>query len=700
MKERFWSSRNTTSWLLTSCLALIICLIGLTAAGMIGIFVYEQRAAERAGEPEAAPTLAQAVTAITATAGWTATPGAPPNPLAIEATTTRAPVTTDAKPQVNVQPAAAIIQEPIAPDLNGQLDALLNAEFPIHDFYEAARRLGPHDIGPRTITAAPYEVGDRQRFYTDGATTVDAVLMAVTDHAYFWVDEQLRFDQAAVAAAAGRFEESYYPRLVNLFGQEWQPGVDNDPHFSVLHLSNLDSPTDELGHFDSGDEYPRSFYRVSNQQEIIYLNMDNLRLGTDLYFGTLVHEFQHLTQWYVDGNETPWLNEGMSQLAEIYLGLDTVESADYLLAPDTQLNSWDYAAANVHAHYAASYLFSVYLWEQLGEGAIQELARQRANGLASVNAVLRGYRPGTSLEEFVADWTVANYLDDPAAGPGYYYERLDLRPAVAETSVTFAPSETVREASQFGAHYIPVSLSGETTFSFAGDTLAEFVPVAPHSGEKMWFAPAQENVNAQMTARFDLTDLDEATLVFWTWYDLKFDLDYAYVTVSVDGGRSWETVAPAQARTGEYGPALNGSSANIQAAEKGGWIRESISLNEYAGQPVLIRFELLTYYASNARGVALDDITIPELGYKTDVENGADGWEAAGFVQVGRWLPQHWQIRFIHNTDPPNVVALPLNELNQGQWTLDLGEEGGILVISPLTPFVSEPASYWLFVEQ
>ena len=682
----------------------MVCLGCLSAAVGMGLFVYQQGTAQG---PAAAPTVTRGLAAATATAA-TASPtatghtAAPPNPLAIEATPTSpsTAATPESKPGLNLRPASSIIQEPIATDLDGQLVTLLNAEFPVHDFYEVARRLSSFDVGPRTVTTLPYEVGDRQSFYSDGETTVDAVLVAVTDHAYFWVDERLSLDQAAVTATARRFEEEYYPRLVNLFGQEWQPGVDNDPHFSVLHLSNLDSPTDELGHFNSGDEYPRSFYSVSNQQEIVYLNMDNLTLGTDLYFGTLVHEFQHLTQWYVDGNETPWLNEGLSQLAELYLGLETAESLDYLLAPDTQLNAWDYDAEDVHAHYAASYLFAVYLWEQLGDGAVQELARQPANGLASVNAVLQGYRPDTSLEQFMSDWTVATYLDEPAAGEAYHYEQLDLRPAVAETSVTFAPYETVRDASQFGTHYIPVELSGETTVSFAGDTLARLVPVAPHSGEKMWFTPAQENVNAQMTARFDLTGLEEATLTFWTWYDLKFDLDYAYVTVSSDGGQSWEILTPARARTGEYGPALNGSSANTRGAEKGGWIKESISLDTYVGQPVLVRFELLTYYESNARGLALDDIAIPELGYETDAENGADGWEATGFVRVGRWLPQHWQVRFIHNTTPPNVVSLPLNELNQGRWTLDLAAEGGVLVISPLTPFIYEPAGYWLFVEQ
>jgi hypothetical protein len=271
----------------------------------------------------------------------------------------------------------------------------------------------------------------------------------------------------------------------------------------------------------------------------------------------------------------------------------------------------------------------------LGDAAIQELARHPADGIASVDAVLRGYRPGTTLAQFMADWAAAVYLDDERAGPRYHYRSLDLRSAVTEQGIKFTPAELVKQLPQFSTHYLDVNLTGEATLSFAGDTTAELVPVPPHSGQQMWFAPA-----------------------------------------------------------------LNGRSADVRGAEKGGWVQERISLNSYVGQQVLIRFELLTYYNSEATGFALDDIAIPELGYASDVENGAAGWQPAGFVQIGHLLPQQWAVQFIRRGSPPQVIPLSLGDRNQGQWTLDLGPEGGVLAITALTPYVYEPASYWLYVEQ
>ncbi len=693
------------------CALMALCVVCLLVGGALSLYLFEDSLLQQL---TSSPTTAVAVESASATPTipsptpnetLTASPTAPPaplNPLASDALPTAlARDTTDAKPALELHPPASIVQAPAAGQQH--LQALLLADYPIHDFFEAGQRLGGQNLGPRTVSAPAFQLGDRQTFFVDEANA-EATLLAVTEHAYFWAEDSLNLDRAAVEATALRFEEEYYPRLVHLFGQEWQPGVDNDPHFSVLHLDYIDSETDELGHFNSGDEYPRAFFNNSNQQELVYLNMSNLTLGSDLYFGTLVHEFQHLVQWYVDGNETTWLNEGLSQLAEIYVGLETADTVDYLLAPDTQLTAWNYSDDGVFAHYAAAYLFCVYLWEQLGDAAIQELARHPANGIASVDAVLKGFRPELSLEHFMADWAVATYLDNSAPGAQYHYQSLDFRQAVSESGIKFTPQELLQAVEPFGVHYVDLDVQGATTISFVADTTTRFLPTTPYSGEQVWFAPAQETVNAQLSRRFDLAGLEGATLTFWTWYDLEYDLDYGYVSVSADDGETWEVLDLTNGAPGEYGSSLNGRSESRGGAGKAGWVQESVSLDAYAGRSILIRFELLTYYDSGAHGLALDDIAVPELNYLDDAESDgvADGggWQAAGFVRVGSQLPQTWGVRLIHKGTSPRVVALDLDEFNQGQWTVELGPEGAVLAIMPVTPFATEAANYWLFVEK
>ncbi len=245
---------------------------------------------------------------------------------------------------------------------DNNLLTLLNADYPPRDYFEGAARLGRVEVGPRTVEAINVKLGDMRAFYSDDGQH-EAILSAITEHTYFWVETSLAFDEKMVALAASRFEKEIYPGLSQIFGTEWQPGIDNDTRFSILHLDGYGDDTD-LGFFNKGDEYPRTVNEKSNEMEIIYLNMRNLIMGEDLYFGTLVHEYQHLMQWNADNNETVWLSEGLAQFAELYSGLNTADSdLDYWSNPDVQLNSWEYENEDeLFAHYGAAYLFVVYFW--------------------------------------------------------------------------------------------------------------------------------------------------------------------------------------------------------------------------------------------------------------------------------------------------------------------------------------------------
>lgn len=696
---------HRSTWLFAGCLVVVACLACFAIIALSGTVIIGQELIARL---EATPTLA-----APATVPLTPTPGQvlgdlPPmngvsptkSPTAESTFQAPNPTATPAPAALELNPPAAIEQQPAPMQAQEFLANLLAANYLARDYYESASRLGSQNVGERTVIAGPYAVGARQTFTTDDGR-VEAELMAVTDHAYFWVETSLGYDPAEVVEVAQQFEGQFYPEVTRLFGTEWRPGIDNDPRFSILHLDGY-AEGSELGFFDSGDEFPRTINRASNEQELVYLNMENLLLGEDLYFGTLVHEAQHLIHWNLDSNESTWTNEGLSQLVELMVGLDTVDTVfDYLDNPGTQLNSWEYEDEDaIYAHYGAAYLFMVYLWEQLGEQAIMDLARHPGDGLVGVNGILAAYRPEQGLADFIGDWTVANYLDDPAAGAEYGYTNLYLDKPTHALEIDTVPFSGINEVNQFGTQYVALNISGDATISFAGDTRRALIGSPPPSGEMMWYAAPIDEASSQLTASFDLTGLPSATLEFWAWYDLEEDYDFAYVSVSADGGNSWQLLLPDHASAGEYGPALNGRS-DEEADAQDGWVPESISLNSYVGQQIILRFEVLTdaAYSFKGAGFALDDIAIPELGYASDVEGGPDGWQADGFVRSGWLLTQQWGLNLIQNGPVPQVTSLVLNERNQGQWVVEFGPEGGVLVITALTPFTHDPASYWLVVQ-
>ena len=237
---------------------------------------------------------------------------------------------------INATIPEEIDQQPLPDRAESDLTLLYRSNYPSHDYFDTAVRLGNNNLGPRLLIKEPYSVGDTREFYND-TSRINATLVAVTDHVYFWVEDGLDLDQEELIEAADRFENEFYPQLVHLFGEVWTPGSYGDPRVSVLHTQN--GASDELGRFNMEDEYPSSLYRYSNEQELIYMNMGELTLGSNLYYGTLVHEVQHLIQWYIDPSETVWLNEGLAQLAELYVGFDdTAPSTDSFEQPAIRLH--------------------------------------------------------------------------------------------------------------------------------------------------------------------------------------------------------------------------------------------------------------------------------------------------------------------------------------------------------------------------
>jgi immune inhibitor A len=584
---------------------------------------------------------------------------------------------------------AEIDQRPLPDRAVFDLDRLYTTIVPIHDYFVAAEMLGGFDLGERQISREAYQLGERAIFNTaDGSR--QAELVYLDDLAYYWVETGLNLNREAIVQSAERLRTQYYPRLVNMFGQEWRPGVDGDLRFSVLHV--LGSPdAHELGYFIDENSYPASLFNKSNVQEMVYLNMSRLEAGTPIYEGTLVHEIQHLIQWNLDANEATWINEGLSQIAETLVGLNTIDPNPYLEQPDIRLDHWSSDPTDVFAHYAGSYLYLLYLWEQAGDAALRELARHPANGLAAIRAVLAGHRPDLSLETFTGDWATANYLDSQFGDSPFAYHGVDLNPPRYSRRVSQVPHEITSSLDQFAVDYIDLGLNGRVVITFAGDTVAALIP-SPPDGDEFWYAIPANSGQAQLTAEVDLSELKTASWEFSIWYDLEDGYDFAYTTISTDGGQTWRLLKPRNAIVGSYGPALSGRSTAV-AGNQDGWIRESIALDPFAGQSILLRYAVVTDFEVIGQGLGIADLEIVGLASQPN-------WIPAGFARTGALLPQEWEVRVIRKGKTPEVFPLKLNDKNQGQFAVDFGNEGGTLVIVPLNPFVESAANYWLRFEE
>jgi len=191
----------------------------------------------------------------------------------------------------------------------------------------------------------------------------------------------------------------------------------------------------------------------------------------------------------------------------------------------------------------------------------------------------------------------------------------------------------------------------------------------------MWYSNRADLADMTLTREIDLSAVNKATLSFSEWYDIEKNFDYAYIEVSTDGGKTWDILTGKQTTTdnpngASFGPAYTGRSVAADGQSPAQWVPEQMDLTPYAGKKFLLRFEYITDDAYNAPGWAVDDISIPEIGFSDNVESGANGWDAKGFVRTDNVLPQEYIVQVIEASTPAQVVRIPLDSQNRGKLTI------------------------------
>ena len=117
---------------------------------------------------------------------------------------------------------------------------------------------------------------------------------------------------------------------------------------------------------------------------------------------------------------------------------------------------------------------------------------------------------------------------------------------------------------------------------------------------------------------------------------------------------------------------------------------------------MLLRFEYITDDAVYLDGFVVDDISIPELGYADDAEEGL-GWEARGFVRTNNILPQEYLVQVVEDAFDSGVSVreMGLDDGNEGELLIEgLGSRlaGAVVIVSPVTRGTHQPARYSLSV--
>jgi len=133
------------------------------------------------------------------------------------------------------------------------------------------------------------------------------------------------------------------------------------------------------------------------------------------------------------------------------------------------------------------------------------------------------------------------------------------------------------------------------------------------------------------------------------------------------------------------------------------WTEQSINLSAYAGKQIALRFDYVSAADIPDKGIAIDNITIPEIGFKDDAESGVQGWTLNGWQQIDNAVPQRYIVQYAlisgDSPDSSRVQRLigPEDSATSGTWPFELNANDTLLLaISGINDATDLPTTYGL----
>lgn len=393
------------------------------------------------------------------------------------------------------------------------------------------------------------------------------------------------------------------------------------------------------------------------------------------YFGTTAHEFQHLIHDDNDSDEETWINEGMSDFAEYLCGYGHPwgHVNFFLDHPENSLVVWDEyysypTGPETLADYGQAYLLQLYFNDQYGKEFVRALATDEKNGIESVNKVLNQFGIDKDFNEIYKDFSIALVVDKPEPGDGVYnFESIDLKinfDAAKETDKPGVPA--------WGSDYIEIDHANKIA-NMVMDGV-ELLPVPwkvvddPIGEGKVLWGNQGHEIDNFLIFEADLTEVEEATLMFDNYIDIEEHWDFGMVQVSADNGETWTSLANENTTSDIVEEGYPKIKENLPGftGYYDDWVTEQFDLTPYVGQKVHIAFRYMTDWGYNDSGWFIKNIEIPEIGLHFA------GDSVDEFISINELLEQYvtYQVVFINEKslgkgkNIPNYRVLNIDPYN------------------------------------
>lgn len=248
-----------------------------------------------------------------------------------------------------------------------------------------------------------------QDFDNNQFKTVNATCIAVSNHAYFFLEDGLtKPTDDKIQAITEAFDKDY-----EIIHQYYGSETDTDGNGKVSFII-YDFTEGFFGFFFTGDKFlnsdiPAEEKVKSNEADVLYINHkffadDNwTKYATDVK-ATFIHEFQHMVLFDsrsragLSPNIARWINEGLSMLSEYY-GNYGAPHYNYIAGYFHQEQGISLIHTDSDLSYGLSYLFLRYLQIRFGDDVVKKIYSSNRDGIQMIEEVT-----GMDFDELYSDF--------------------------------------------------------------------------------------------------------------------------------------------------------------------------------------------------------------------------------------------------------------------------------------------------------
>ena len=129
-----------------------------------------------------------------------------------------------------------------------------------------------------------------------------------------------------------------------------------------------------------------------------------------------------------------------------------------------------------------------------------------------------------------------------------------------------------------------------------------------------------ENSVLEISNEIDLTNYSYAEVTYYAKWEIQNNFDYVQFEVSTNNGESWTPQCGLFTQIGSNS-FQNANNEPLYTGNQNSWVEEKISLSDYIGETILIRFKIITNSFGRRDGFYFDNFEINGVSNQLNIEN-------------------------------------------------------------------------------